>query len=323
MMKRNRTQTERLLDLDRRIREGEFPNCSRFAKEWEISTKTAQRDFDFLRDRLGAPVFYDPGKRGYAYSEDTFMLPALQMNEGELLSLLIASRVLQSYHGTPLADKLSQLFEKLSELLPETVSLKPEELFTQFTVTGPPAMPVSVPVWEKIIKALLQKKWIRIEYANAGGIRSHRVFPVHLANLHGDWYVFVQFSGYDNFRQLALSRIQSVRILNARGGVQGKFVPEKELAGTFARFAGQNPLFSVKVLFSSDVAEEVLLRQWHPQQKTKWLKDGRLELSFKAKGEKEVQRWIQSYGSHAVVMSPDWLREQIISENQELLRLLI
>ena len=96
-MKRSKTQAERLLDLDRRLRNSEHPNCTSFAAEWEISTKTAQRDFDFLRDRMGAPLEYDALKRGYFYSEPTFMMPAVQLNEGELAALLIGSRHSNSF----------------------------------------------------------------------------------------------------------------------------------------------------------------------------------------------------------------------------------
>ena len=96
-MKRSKTQAERLLDLDRRLRNSEYPNCTSFAVDWEISTKTAQRDFEFLRDRMGAPLEYDALKRGYFYSEPTFMMPAVQLNEGELVALLIGSKAIEQF----------------------------------------------------------------------------------------------------------------------------------------------------------------------------------------------------------------------------------
>jgi len=142
-MKRSKTQTERLLALDRQIRNSEYPNCSTFAAEWEICTKTAQRDIDYLKDRMGAPLEYDALKRGYFYSEPTFMLPAVQMNEGELAALLMGSQMLKAFQGTPMAEKLSAVFDKLSAFLPDNITVRPEELFTRFSFISPPAMPVS------------------------------------------------------------------------------------------------------------------------------------------------------------------------------------
>jgi len=318
-MKRSRSQTERLLDLDHKLRNSEYPNCSSFAAEWEISTKTAQRDFDFLRDRMGAPLEYDAAHRGYAYTESTFMLPALQMSEGDLVALLMGSRLLEPYQGTPMAERLTQVFEKLAELMPESVTLNPEALFTRFSVTSPPAMPVNPKVWENVVRGLQTGVRLRIEYDGKNGPTSYRVHPVHLANLQGDWYLFVQFEGYEDFRQLALSRIASTRLLKSKVEVIGHFDAEKELSNTFARFAGQNEAFTVTVVFNKEVAEEVTARQWHPKQKIRQLKDGRVEIRFAAKGDVEVQRWIQAYGRHARVKSPAWLQGRILHEAQEVL----
>ena len=55
-MKRNKSQFSRLLELDKRIRQGQYPNCLNFSADWEVSQKTIQRDIDFLRDSLNAPI---------------------------------------------------------------------------------------------------------------------------------------------------------------------------------------------------------------------------------------------------------------------------
>jgi predicted DNA-binding transcriptional regulator YafY len=318
-MKRSKTQAERLLDLDRRLRNNEHPNCTSFAVDWEISTKTAQRDIDFLRDRMGAPLEYDALNRGYFYTEPTFMLPAVQMNEGELAALLMGSKMLEAFQGTPMADKLSAVFEKLSALLPDNITVRPEELFTRFSFTAPPAMKTSSNVWKKVVQGLETGRMLEIQYRNWRGESTSRVAPVHLANLQGDWYLFVQYEGFDNFRQIALSRIQDVKLLKQPADVQGTFDPKKELANTFSKFAGENEAFRVTVQFSKEVADEVLSRQWHPKQETKLLKDGRAEISFEAKGDLEIKRWVLAFGRHAKVKTPKWLRDQILDEARAML----
>ena len=45
--------------LHQRLIAGGFPNCSKLARELEVSTKTIQRDIEFMRDRLGLPIQYD------------------------------------------------------------------------------------------------------------------------------------------------------------------------------------------------------------------------------------------------------------------------
>jgi len=318
-MKRSKTQAERLLDLDRRLRNSEYPNCTSFATEWEISTKTAQRDFEFLRDRMGAPLEYDALKRGYFYSEPTFMMPAVQLNEGELVALLIGSKALEQFQGTPMAEKLTAVFNKLSALLPDNITVRPEELFTRFSFISPPAMPISSKVWNTVVQALENRQLMEIQYRNWSGEKTARVAPVHLANLQGDWYLFVQYEGFDNFRQLALARIQNVKLLSRKGLIIGTFDPKKELANTFSRFAGENKAFQVTVQFHPEIAVSVQERQWHPEQKVKNLKNGGVEISFEAKGDIEIKRWVMAYGRYAKVKSPKWLKELITKEARAML----
>jgi len=308
-----------LLALDQLLRNNKYPNCTSFAGEWEISTKTAQRDIDYLKDRMGAPIEYEALKRGYYYTEPTFMLPAMQMNEGELAALLMGSKMLEAFQGTPMAEKLSAVFDKLSALLPDNITVRPEELFTHFSFVAPPAMPVSSNVWKKVVQGLENQQMLEVQYRNWRGEKTVRVAPVHLANLQGDWYLFVQYEGFDNFRQLALARIQNIKLLNKKSEIQGAFDPKKELADTFSKFAGDNEAFRVTVQFSLEVADAVLERQWHPKQEVKILKDGRVEISFDAKGDIEIKRWVMAFGRYAKVKSPKWLKDQIIEEAQAML----
>jgi predicted DNA-binding transcriptional regulator YafY len=310
-MKRSKTQAERLLDLDRRLRNSEYPNCTSFAAEWEISTKTAQRDFDFLRDRMGAPLGYDALKRGYFYSEPTFMLPAVQMREGELAALLIASRALREFQGTPMAEQLEAVFEKLADLLPNQISINPHELFAQFSFTAPPSLPVQPEVWQTLLKALFQKQMVEIKYGrNKNG---SKIKPLHLANLKGDWYLFVQYDGFDNFRQIKLARIQSAKLLKQNFDPV-EFSANTFLDSTFGRFAGESEPYQVKLLFHPDAAGDVTEREWHPKQKLRELKNGSVELEFPAKGLEEVMHWILAWGRYCKVKAPKELKQMVAEE---------
>ena len=72
--------------------------------------------------------------------------------------------------------------------------------------------------------------------------------------------------------------------------------------------------------FSPEIADDVLARQWHPKQEVKLLKDGRAEISFDAKGDLEVKRWVMAFGRYAKVKSPKWLKDQILEEARAMLR---
>jgi predicted DNA-binding transcriptional regulator YafY len=300
---------KRLLVLHELMQQNKFPNCSSFAQEWEVSAKTIQRDIEFMKDQMGAPIEYDALKRGFYYTEPSFMMPAISMSEGELMALAIGTRALEQYKGTPVAAKLEGVLEKLSELLPDAISINPTELFSNFTFSAPPSIPIKPQIWETVVKGLLSKRQMEIAYNG----QTARIHPLHMANLQGAWYLFVRFYDYDNFRQISIGRIEKTKLLREAVDATG-FDPKGLLSDTLYRFAGDNEPFTVKLVFDAEIAEQVLEQQWHPNQKTRTLKDGRVELEFAAKGDVEVKRWILAWGRYCTVKSPKWVKQMIDDE---------
>ena len=51
----DRLKYERFLWFHGQIKAGRFPNAGNLAENFELSGRTAQRDIEFIRDRLDAP----------------------------------------------------------------------------------------------------------------------------------------------------------------------------------------------------------------------------------------------------------------------------
>jgi len=67
------------------------------------------------------------------------------------------------------------------------------------------------------------------------------------------------------------------------------------------------------MVFDKELSEYIQRRTWHPSQKIKELKDGRVQLSMTASGKEEIKAWILSFGAKAKVVSPRVLRNEIIA----------
>ena len=91
-MERNKSQFSRLMELDRQIRAGKYPNCLTFSKAWEVSQKTIQRDIDYLKFQLDAPLAYNRVEKGFYYTDLNWFLPSVSLSEGELFALLVAGK---------------------------------------------------------------------------------------------------------------------------------------------------------------------------------------------------------------------------------------
>ena len=72
--------------------EGRYPNAYRISEKFGISHRQAQRDIEYLKIKLKAPLKYDAAKKGFYYAE-AFSLPSFSShaNEGdyaEIMSIL-------------------------------------------------------------------------------------------------------------------------------------------------------------------------------------------------------------------------------------------
>ena len=79
----SRPPLERMLRIHQLIQAGDFPNATTLARELEVSTKSIQRDLEFMRDRLNLPVEYVAAHNGYRYTGEVSSFPTMQITEGE------------------------------------------------------------------------------------------------------------------------------------------------------------------------------------------------------------------------------------------------
>lgn len=61
---------------------GTYPNAARVAERFHISRRQAQRDIDFLKKQLGAPLEFDRHVQGYHYTQP-YTLPVAVRNEND------------------------------------------------------------------------------------------------------------------------------------------------------------------------------------------------------------------------------------------------
>jgi predicted DNA-binding transcriptional regulator YafY len=315
-MKRNKSQFSRLLELDKRIRQGLYPNCLNFSADWEVSQKTVQRDIDFLRDSLNAPIDYDREKKGFYYTTTQWFMPSISVSEGDLVAILVAEKALEQYRGTPIAAELERVFSKITDLLPDKITVRPELIFNKFSFTTPPTRAIDMETWSTVVRGLVNQKWLSMVYQSPEkGITPGRMIAsLHMANLQGEWYLFGKIEGEDRVRQFSIGRIQSVKLTDRAFDTPADFDPKTLLANTFGRYVLNDHNHSVRLLFNKEVATWVLEKQWGPKQVIRNRKNGDIELSFSAAGVYEVFRWVMAWGRWVTVLAPTELKKMVDEE---------
>ena len=68
--------------LHKKMTVNSYPNAQRLAERFGISHRQAQRDLDYLRRELGAPIAYDNSRKGFYYTEE-YALPVLFTSDND------------------------------------------------------------------------------------------------------------------------------------------------------------------------------------------------------------------------------------------------
>lgn len=72
----------RILWFHNSVLDHHYPNARTLSEYFEISIRQAQRDIEYLRDSMNAPLTYCAKKRGYAYNQE-YLLPHYFLSEIE------------------------------------------------------------------------------------------------------------------------------------------------------------------------------------------------------------------------------------------------
>src|ERR1700693_853423 len=81
----SRPPLSRFQEIFHAIKTGRFPNRTQLAHSIEVTTKTIQRDLDYMRYQLGLPIEFDYARGGYYFTKLMTDLPLFQLTESELV----------------------------------------------------------------------------------------------------------------------------------------------------------------------------------------------------------------------------------------------
>ncbi|UCZ56639.1 WYL domain-containing protein [Desulfurispirillum indicum] len=307
-----KNQLERIMYLDSLIQQGMRPTKASLVEAFGVTAKTIERDIEYMRDRLLAPIEYDRISNGYYYSEPGFFLPAVNWNEGELLAFMLSSYFLSSFRGTPLAKDLDVVREKLIAMLPAQLEVNPALLSETVRVIDR-TVPVEPSIWLDLVRAAHNQRKVELEYRKAGakGTSSRTVHPYHVVHHREAWYLIAYDESVSSLRTFALSRIQGCQLRHDE-----RFAREEgfKLENAFDLRFGIFPKDQVETVvircygWAADVAREHLAAL-APSETCN--NDGSWDFTFHTCQSEELVHWLLQLGAYAEVRKPESLRQDI------------
>jgi predicted DNA-binding transcriptional regulator YafY len=308
-------QLERILKLDTLLRSPARHTQTELAIELEVSVRTIRTDFDFLRDRLEAPLCYTR-QRGWHYTDPGWTLPTIPLSEGEMIALTMGAQILQAYTGSALQAQLEQGLQRLIARLPEETQVSLQSVLESRLRVSPGAeLSVNTEIWQKLQLAVQLRRMVKIRYFAA----SHQTEQDRIVD---PYLVFFRRTnpylvGYCHarlaLRDFRIDRIRRVELLKDSFEPDPQFDAESYLNSPFLHTQG-GVVRVVKIHFQAGAAPYIRERYWHHSQQLEEQTDGSLIFSVEAKGLEEVKRWVLFYGAEAQVLEPQELVEMLKNE---------
>lgn len=312
---------ERFLWFEQRAKGKKYPNASTLAGKFEISTKTAQRDIEFMRDRLNCPLLYDKHQKGYYYSDDAFSLPAVYLSPAELSALLIARKLLKDISDGSVAAELSSAVDKITRVIEKHMTdAQVIDRILSFQIIE--YTPTPEGIFKTVLEACLKRNALTFAYNSpACDKKTERVVnPYHLLNYMGTWHLLGYCHMRKDLRDFVLSRMSDVQITDNTFTIPKSFDVVGYIQSGFGIYKGES-LKEVTLRFSPLKTKWVKSQIWHKDQKQKILKDGSLELSFPVASFAEVMMEILKHGADVEVIKPKALRDLIKEEAREIAKI--
>jgi predicted DNA-binding transcriptional regulator YafY len=310
-----RQQIERLFEIDRQIRAGLYPNAKSMAEDLEVSIRVIFVDRQFMVDRLRAPIKFNRQRGGWYYTDPTWVLPNVMVTEGELLAFFLSIEVSQRYLGTTFQEPLLSAVSKISQTLKGSVLVDLETLRMHYTFVPPSVVTVDEKTLLVLHRAIQDRRQVEIVYyaATRDEETQRTCDPYHLYNVGGNWYVIAFDHLRRKIRTFHVGRIKSYHLCEGRFDIQPGFSIKDWVGAAFLAEGGDQPV-EVVIWFDAHQARWIRERKWHGSAKLEPQDDGSLILRLYTGGLGEVKRWVMQYGSHAVVIEPHGLREEVMHD---------
>jgi Predicted transcriptional regulator len=300
------SQLERITYIDRRIRESGGVRIREVVERFEISERHARRDIDYLSDRIGAPIAWNPETRRYEYAEPWNGLDFA--DEKALLFYIFARAAAGAIAYVPLAEE--RQLARLLDFVPP--ALRHVEASIRYELPG-----YEVADIEKlglIVRALAESRCLDVAYRDADGRQSERRIEARrLVNYAGSWYCVGLDQRKAELRTFRLSRMARLAISKDKiGSPLDEAELERFLDSSFGMFKGAGDKEAV-MRFYGRAASIVRDELWHPDQKRAEGRDGArgayVELSVPVSQWDEILGRLLRFGSKGEAIGPEEFRE--------------
>ncbi|HSW45656.1 MAG TPA: WYL domain-containing protein [Phycisphaerae bacterium] len=311
---------------------GEGVPLAQLARDFGVSERTIQRDFETLQEQ-GFPIEYEEdayGKRFWRMPHNFFKSGAMTLSLTEAVSLHLAERFFAPLAGTHFAEGLESALTKIRSLIPSKAMDYFSELNGRLYVRpfGSTDYSGQADAIRLLDEAIWKDRTVEVDYRSLwrGDSYSTLYDPYGLVLHLDDLFLVGRSHRAQAIRIFKVNRILAVRPTDKGFTRPADFNLENLFRSSFGIIRSGGESTEIVVRFTGMAAAVVEERIWHDSQKLQWrpteagLFDGEcndsdsLVATFQLSEVVEFKRWLKGFGDRAVVIKPEWLRNEIREE---------
>jgi len=306
-------QVVRILGLLKLLIEGGRPTIHELAARYKVRRETIYQDLHALHE-IGYPIAGDESgrlSRPRLAAHVRLTIPPVPFTRQEVAALVWA--VKEAGARQPFRSALSTAVPKLQAHLPAKegrLGMALDGALGGWT-RGVKDYSALEPTILRLVEGIIGRSRCRVIY-HAPGQQQPKTYPFdpyRLLSVQGGLYCVGWVPTHRHIITLAVDRIRALELTGETFTVDPAFDAKRYEAEAFG-IVWEKPM-TVVVRFRADQAPYVREREWHPTQRIRELRDGRVELTFRAGGAFEIMRWILGWGDAAEVMRPAGVRKEV------------
>lgn len=282
----------RLTTIWQRLREGEVLSVKELSIEFNVSTKTIQRDFN---ERLAPKLPIE--KTGHKWKvQDGFNLDKnLSFEEDLVLDIL---KELANTMGSSFSSKTSNLFSKLQ-------NSHENPIFSKIEIED---ISKKTDIIKKLQDAIKEKKEVEFFYKGVNRFTQ----PYKITTFEGFWYLYANDKVSNKFKTYYIKDIKKLILSTQTFEVDKKAIKKLQDAVNIW-FEPNADSFEVKLLASNDIAKYFKRRPLSSSQIiTKEHKDGSIELALTITSEREILNELKKWQPSLLVLEPKKLAKKYL-----------
>ncbi|QDT37595.1 helix-turn-helix transcriptional regulator [Stratiformator vulcanicus] len=284
--------------------------------ETGASEKTIRRDISALQ-QSGFPleeIEEAYGRKRWRMAADEG-LANVRLDASELLSIYVAVKKMESFAGTPLWEGVESAIRKIRSTVGESLIRYLDKVERAVGVSQTRSSDYSGhgPILDDLMMATEERRTTHITYQSQRSTEplTYDVWPYHLKEFRGSFYLIAQSHQHDEIRTFKVDRISNVHVDNFPFPEPKSFDPERFFKNSFGIFSSDGPPITVRIRFESAVRRFVEEHQWGSCRRLEPQHDGSLLGVFVVTDLEEIESFVMSFGGQAIVLEPDELKSTV------------